>query len=207
MQYRFYRVYSQRNWSYRSSPLLWSLFLAQQFVVQEAWTMSLFVRRSKVACLVVWRTGARLRAGIRKVPVQLRSSLTGPREASQGGWSRQALSAQDGKGPRSSGGCSSPLDGGARVVWSMGTVGSFQAIRSPSRIKIVDWIPSICLTCVREVNPNYKHTLDDKGLCGEGSPFPVCGVSFSLPFRDGRTTADVGGADGRARASRWCQLS
>ena len=96
-----------------------------------------------MAGLVAWRTWARLRAGVKKVLVQLQSPVRGPREASQGGWSRQALSAQDGRGPRSSGGCGAPSEGGAPAAWSVGTAGSFLAVRSSGRIETLDSIPSI----------------------------------------------------------------
>eukprot|EP00963_Diacronema_lutheri_P002791 scaffold215_cov389-Pavlova_lutheri.AAC.8 len=105
--------------------------------------MAVFVMRSKVVGVVAWRTGARSRAGVRKVQVQLQSPVRGPRKALQGGCSRQALSAQDGLGPRSSGGCGAPSDGGAPAAWSVGTAESFLAVRSPSRIETLDSVPSI----------------------------------------------------------------
>jgi len=55
--------------------------------------------------------------------------------------SRQALSAQDGQGPRSPGGSCAPSDGGAQATWSMHPAGALLAVRSPDRIEPVDSIP------------------------------------------------------------------
>ena len=54
----------------------------------------------------------------------------------------------------------------------------------------------------------HTRALGDEGLVVDGLPTPfVRGLLLLSLFLDGRASAGVGGADGRARASRCCRLS